>query len=455
MNERSLLDGLTTPAWQIGLGLAFLQATLAGCVASSDESAELVDEVALAANPTPVSQHGALQVVGNRIKDQHGSDVQLRGMSLFWSQWGQTGGPGNEFYKASVVNTLADGWNANLVRAALGVEPDGYLVNPTAEENRVRTVVDAAIAKGIYVIIDWHDHAAHQHTQQARDFFGRMARAYRNTPNVIFEIFNEPLNYHAWTDVKAYAETVIGAIRAEGANNLVVVGTPTWSQDVNLAADNPITQYANIAYTLHFYAGTHGSSLRQKATYALNKGVALFVTEWGTCDASGNGGLNLAESQVWIDYMNTNKLSWANWSLNRKQETASALLPHANTTGPWIGSELTTSGAFVKQKLLDGSGNPGGGDDDDEEPTPSPLFQFSVSPNINPWWIQVAVSNPGRVITSVTAKVGNATYPLVLQSWGEWAISPPSAVPAGTQVIFTATDDQGGVGTFSSQPWPG
>ncbi|EYF05123.1 glycoside hydrolase family 5 protein [Chondromyces apiculatus] len=452
MNERSLLGRLTASIWQIGLGLAALQALVCGCVASSEEQVDPAEEVSLAVNPTPVSQHGALHVDGNRIKDAHGDVVQLRGMSLFWSQWGQTGGPGNEYYKASVVNSLVDSWNVSLVRAALGVEPDGYLANPTAEENRVRTVVNAAVAKGVYVIIDWHDHNAHQHTQQARDFFTRMARDYKNTPNVIFEIFNEPLDYHSWSQVKTYAEDVIGAIRGQGANNLVVVGTPTWSQDVDVAANNPITQYGNIAYTLHFYAGSHKQALRNKATTALNRGIALFVTEWGTTHASGNTGLDLAESQAWINFMDANKLSWANWSLNRKNETAAALLPHANTTGPWVSSELSPSGTFVKQKLLDATQDPG---DDDDDPPPSPSFQFSVSSSINPWWIQVNVANSGQTITGVTAKVGSATYPLTLQSWGDWTISPPSAVPAGTQVIFTATSSNGAVGTFTSAPWPG
>jgi endoglucanase len=365
-------------------------------------------------------------------------------MSLFWSQWG------GSFYNASVVNSLVDNWKVNLVRAAMGVESGGYLTNPAAEKQRVKTVVDAAIAKGIYVIIDWHDHNATQHTQQAKSFFTEMAQQYGNSPNVIFEIFNEP-DDESWSQVKTYAQEVIGAIRGTGANNVIVVGTPTWSQDVDQAANSPITGYSNIAYTLHFYAGTHKQSLRDKASYALSKGIALFVTEWGTCDASGNGGLNLTESQTWINFMNTNKLSWANWSLFDKPETASALNPGASTTGNWPSSALTQSGAFVKQKLLDASG--GGGNP--PPPPPPSTFQFAVSPNINPWWIQVHVDDPGHTVTSVTAKVNSSTYQLQLQSWGDWTISPPSPVPAGTQVLFTATDDVGNVGTFTSQPWPG
>ncbi|OJH40038.1 glycoside hydrolase [Cystobacter ferrugineus] len=294
---------------------------------------------------SPVAANGKLQVVGNQIRNQNGVAVQLKGMSLFWSQWG------GAFYNASVVNSLADNWKVTVVRAAMGVENGGYLTNPAAEKARVKTVVDAAIAKGLYVIIDWHDHNATAHTAQAKAFFTEMAQRYKNTPNVIFEIFNEPDN-ETWTQVRAYAVEIIGAIRATGAPNLVVVGTPTWSQDVDVAASNPITQYPNVAYTLHFYAGTHKQGLRDKAATALSKGIALFVTEFGTCGSSGNGNLNLAETQLWIDFMNSRKLSWANWALNDKAETASALVTGSSTTGNWPDSALTPSGAFIKQKLL-------------------------------------------------------------------------------------------------------
>lgn len=296
---------------------------------------------------TPVAEHGRLVVAGNQIKDEHGAAVQLRGMSLFWSQWS------GQFWNASVVNTLAADWHSSVVRAAMGVEMGGYIEHPEAEKDRVKTVVDAAIAKGIYVIIDWHDHNATQHTQQAKDFFTEMAETYGNKPNVIFEVWNEPDN-ETWPEVKGYAEAVLGAIRGAGANNMVVVGSPTWSQDVDKAADDPITKFSNVAYTLHFYAGTHKQFLRDKASYAMNKGLALFVTEWGTCDASGNGGLDLNESKVWIDFLNQHNVSFANWSLFDKPETASALVPGASTNGGWADAALTESGKFARQKILEG-----------------------------------------------------------------------------------------------------
>jgi endoglucanase len=351
-SSRSVLSGLGLPF----LALVALPATLAlGCVAPVDDSTEVPDTLDEALS-SPAAQHGALHISGSKLLDEHGATVQLKGMSLFWSQWS------GQLWNSGVVGTMADSWHAGVVRAAMGVEMGGYLDNPTAEKNRVKTVVDAAIAKGIYVIIDWHDHNATQHTWQSKQFFTEMAQTYGSSPNVIFEIYNEPVGV-SWGQVKSYAEEVIGAIRSTGANNVVVVGTPTWSQDVDAAADNPITKFSNVAYTLHFYAGSHKQSLRDKATYAISKGLPLFVTEWGTCDASGNGGLDLAESKTWLDFLDKNHISWANWSLFDKQETASALVPGAGNSGGWADSALTQSGLFVKQKMLEGTSNPpsGGG----------------------------------------------------------------------------------------------
>jgi endoglucanase len=292
---------------------------------------------------SPVGRHGSLQVSGNRIVDAAGEAVQLRGMSLFWSQW-------SNFYTTDSVDQLAGDWSATLVRAVLGVENGGYLEAPAANEAKVIAVVDRAIERGIYVIIDWHDHHAQDHLASAQDFFTRMARRYGASPAVLFEIYNEPMGAD-WPAVKAYAESIIAAIRAENARNLIIVGTPKWSQDVDVAALNPLAADGGIAYTLHFYAATHKQWLRNKAEVALAAGLPLFVTEWGSCEANGNGALDPAETATWLDFMNQHQISWANWALNDKAEASSALVPGAGTKGPWSSSALTASGKLVKAAI--------------------------------------------------------------------------------------------------------
>jgi endoglucanase len=299
------------------------------------------------AEPRPVDLYGQLQVVGGRLCSAAGVPIQLTGMSLFWSQWSPA------WDLASLVDTLADHWGCSLVRVAMGVEKGGYLDHPEVEKARVRAVVDAAIAKGIYVIIDWHDHHAEQHEAEAKAFFAEMAAAYHDQPQVLFEIYNEPIDV-PWSTVKSYADSVIRAIRATGAGQVVIVGSPHWSQDVGSAADDPISG-PNIAYTLHFYAATHKEALRKQALNAIGKGIALFVTEWGTCEASGNGVVDQAESTAWLALLDEYRISWANWSLFDKMESASALKPGSSPQGNWTPGDLTVSGMFVLQHLSERS----------------------------------------------------------------------------------------------------
>jgi len=287
----------------------------------------------------PVDVHGDLSVSGNRIVDQNNAVVSFAGNSMFWSN---TNFEAERFYNANVVSWLKQDWNTTIIRAAMGVElSGGYLNDPNANKERVKTIVDAAIAEGLYVIIDWHSHEAEHHRQEAIDFFKEMANLYGGHPNVIYEIYNEPIHVSWSNDVKPYAEAVISEIRAIDPDNLIIVGTPTWSQDVDAASNDPITSSTNIAYTLHFYAGTHRASLRSKAQTALNNGIALMVTEWGTVNADGNGNVDHNSTDEWMDFLEANDIS-------HKNEGASILQPGSSSNGNWSDSSLTESGLKVK-----------------------------------------------------------------------------------------------------------
>ncbi len=291
--------------------------------------------------PTPVSKHGLLRAKGRRIVGEHGKSVSLAGNSFFWSQWMP------QYYTPGVVRWLKNDWKAGIVRVAVGVGPGGYLEHPEAETARVSRVIDAAIAEGLYVIIDWHDHKAHQHEAQATAFFQKMATKYGRKANVIYEIFNEPEKI-SWRDqVKPYSERVIAAIRAIDKDNLILVGSPSWSQDVDIAAADPIKD-SNVAYTLHFYAGTHKEWLRAKAETAMAKGVALLVSEWGTCDANGNGKVDVASTNEWMAFLKKHEISHLNWSVADKVEAASILKPGASSEGGWKAADLTESGELVR-----------------------------------------------------------------------------------------------------------
>ena len=295
-----------------------------------------------------VTTNGRLRTDGNRIVGEHGNPVVITGMSHFWSQWE------GEFYTRETVDWLVQDWQVTLARAALGVHDGelGYQQQPATETAKVRRVIDAAIANDIYVLIDWHDHHAEDHTDDAVAFFSKMARAYGHHPHIIYEIYNEPLNV-SWSDtIKPYAERVIAAIRAHDPDNLIIVGTRNWSQRVDEAAADPIAD-PNVAYTLHFYAGTHQADLRAIAQKALDAGIALMVTEWGTMDSTGDGEIDHASVAEWLAFMQANHLSHASWSIADKAETAAIVQPHVSKISGWTEDELTPNGRLLR-KLLRG-----------------------------------------------------------------------------------------------------
>jgi endoglucanase len=292
----------------------------------------------------PVEYFGPLKIVGSKIVGNGDKPVQLRGMSFFWSQWM------GKYYTDSCVKWLKSDWNCNIVRAAMGVEEGGYLANPEVEKRKVFEVVDAAIKHGLYVIIDWHDHHATDHLKEAKSFFGEMAKKYGHRPNIIYETFNEPLQISWGSMIKPYHQAVIDTIRHYDPDNLIICGTPTWSQDVDIAANDPLVG-TNIGYTLHFYPGTHKQALRDKARIALGKNVALMVTEFGTTEATGDGRVEILETQTWWKFLDDNQISWCNWSVADKVESSASLKPGASALGGWATSQLTESGLFVRAEM--------------------------------------------------------------------------------------------------------
>ena len=302
---------------------------------------------------TAVETHGALSVSGSQIVDAHNQPLSLAGPSLFWSNTGWEGNEGR-YYNADVVAYVQKDWNAGIIRAAIGATtPGGYIELPDENLQRAESVIDAAIAQGMYVIVDWHAHDAHKYPDLAIKFFETIATKYGKYPNIIYELYNEPLNTVDWSSmVKPYAEKLIAKIRAIDKINLIVVGTQTWSQDVDKAADDPIKGFNNIAYVLHFYAGTHKDALRAKAEYAINKGIALIVTEWGSVNANGDGGVHKEETERWLQFMRTHHLTHCNWALSDKKEGASQLKNGTAPDGKWTDADLTEAGLYEKDSVL-------------------------------------------------------------------------------------------------------
>lgn len=297
----------------------------------------------------PVKVNGALQVTGTKLVNQKGQPVILRGMSLGWHNWWP------RFYTAGTVSWLHKDWGCTVIRAAIGVEPDsGYINYPLWGMEKARTVIDAAIKEGIYIIVDWHSH--HIRQAEAKQFFTKIATEYGHYPNIIYEIFNEPAE-NTWPEVKAYSIELIKTIRAIDPDNVILVGSPHWDQDVQLVADDPIKGYKNLMYTLHYYAGTHKQDLRNRGDYALKKGIPLFISESGGMDHTGDGPINTPEWIRWIEWSEKNKISWVDWCISdKKNVTCSVVQPTASSTGNWSRNDLPPWGIQARSLIRKYSG---------------------------------------------------------------------------------------------------
>lgn len=289
-----------------------------------------------------VSENGWLQVKGTQLCNEAGEPIVLRGMSSHGLQWyGQYAGA------QAMANTATFG--ANVFRLAMYTGEGGYLQDPDKLWAAVTQAIDAAVAQDLYVIADWHilsDGDPMANVTQAEDFFTRLARRYKDTPNLLYEVCNEPNGNVSWEgDIRPYAQRVVSAIREE-SRGVILVGSPTWSQDIHRAAEHPL-EGDDLMYTLHFYAGTHGKELRERIDACLKKGLPVFISEWGTSRADGSGGVFLDESRVWLDFLDSRGISWCNWSLCDKAETSAALKPGTSPTNLWTENDLTQSGKFV------------------------------------------------------------------------------------------------------------
>mmetsp|Transcript_90078 Transcript_90078/g.255084 ORF Transcript_90078/g.255084 Transcript_90078/m.255084 type:complete len:471 (+) Transcript_90078:47-1459(+) len=292
---------------------------------------------------TAVQVHGQLRVARGRIVDESGKPVRLRGMSLFYSQWGEA------FYNARAVQWLAEDWNATVVRATMGVEHGGYLSDPDAEREKIEAVVQAAIAAGIYVIIDWHDAHAHDHIDVAGRFFDEMAEKYGSHPNVLFEPYCEPEDKDWSATIKPYHEALVKVIRKH-TPNMIIIGTPHWDQYVDVAANDPVND-TNLAYALHFEAPVHGEWLRQKVSAVLEQRVAIFVSGWTMGNSSERGSIDFRAAQVWMDFLANHSISDVNWALFDGKAHSSALQAPTLLASGWAQSELSGSGRWVRASL--------------------------------------------------------------------------------------------------------
>ncbi len=310
-----------------------------------------------------VKKYGNLQIKGVQLSSQDGDPVQLKGISSHGLQW-------FPFSSGKTIKNAVRFFDIDVLRVALYVEAfknggfwNGYISQPKYMTAKADRMIQEAIYESIYVILSWHIHSDPMlYTSEAKKFFKNAVEKWGGYPNIIFEICNEPEGAIPWRKIRRYAigdpkdtqDGVIDIIRKYDPDkypNIIIVGTPFWSQRVNEAVEAPITEYGNIMYALHFYASEHKADVRQHAINAMSHGLPIFVSEWGTCNYKADGPLDFESSDIWEKWMQDNTISWVNWSLCTKKEKASLLLPSSSIAGPWTDADLTLSGRYIRKLL--------------------------------------------------------------------------------------------------------
>lgn len=297
---------------------------------------------------TPYGQHGALHVENGKLTGADGNTVQLYGMSTHGIAWFP------QYINYDSFHTLRDDWNTNCIRLAMyTAEYGGYCAGGDKEQLKqlVRDGVSYATELGMYVIVDWHilsDCDPNQNKDEAIAFFREMSEAFADNDNVLYEICNEPNSGTSWDSIKSYAEEVIPVIREQKPDAVILVGTPTWSQEIDKAAASPLT-FDNVMYTLHFYAGTHKDDLRNRLETCAQNNLPVFVSEFGMCDASGNGANDFDSTTKWLDLLNKYQISFCCWNLANKDESSSVFKAASTALSDWTDEDFNESGRWIRE----------------------------------------------------------------------------------------------------------
>ena len=290
------------------------------------------------------SVNGRLHVEGNALADASGQIIQLRGVSSHGLTWYA------DFINENLFTQVSKDWNCNMIRLAM------YANIYCSDEkelsySQMKKGIDAAVKADMYVLVDWHmlEYGnPNDQVEEAKEFFERITAEYKDCPNLLFEICNEPNGPADWGDVLAYANQVIPVIRKNIPDSVIVVGTPEWDKNLAGALLRPL-EFDNVTYVLHFYAASHKEGLRGELQAAIDAGLPVFISECGICEADGDGTIDFASAAEWFTFLNEYKISYAIWSLSDKDESSAFFQPGFDPYSTIREQDLTTAGKWVKE----------------------------------------------------------------------------------------------------------
>lgn len=299
----------------------------------------------------------ALHIEEGKIFNDRKAEVVLRGMSTHGLGWYP------RYANANALATLKQ-QGANVIRLAMYSDAnEGYLEEPY-NLDFVYMGIENAISQSMYVIVDWHilkDANPLQHQSEAVAFFEEIAAHYGTTPNIIYEICNEPNGDTTWEDIRAYADTVIPTIRKYNEDALIIVGTPEFSTRLDVAMKDPLP-YDNLLYAYHKYIDVSKQSIPEYywLEQAVKQNFPVIVSEWGIAYGKDSyqqeltkqkgiqeDSLVLEPALQFLTYMQEHSLSWCGWSLSNDPEIHSAIRSDCEKLSGWMEADLTPGGKLM------------------------------------------------------------------------------------------------------------
>jgi endoglucanase len=267
--------------------------------------------------------------------------------SLEWGSGNWMGCAGDANFTDVDYNRIK-AWRVSAVRLPLSqANWLGRRCNTATYMRSVDAAVAKANARGMYAILDlhWSDVSGRASCdagcvtgQQAMPdadsivFWRQVAARYANRPGVIFDLYNEPhdVPWSCWRNggcsvqsaatanggtrvsyTAAGMQQLLDAIRAQGANNLVLAAGLDWAYDLSGVASGYALSGANVAYDTHVYTQFHSTTADWDAHFGLLAATKpVTSTEFGSVDCSSNVTSRL------LDYFQAKAMSWTIWSWN-------------------------------------------------------------------------------------------------------------------------------------------
>lgn len=289
-----------------------------------------------------------LKAQGTKIVDANGKDVVLTGLS--------TPDPHrlyqlDKFSLEYYQDVFKLGGNA----IRIPVNPSRYLADDYYMWRFLDPIVKWAGENNFYVILDWDcsgnpvsgegenltDISNHVE-EKTNDFWEATAKHFKDTPNVVFEIYSEPEGIEAekWAEI---TNGVISTIRNQGANQLIIVGSLNKGYDISWAKEVELDD-DNVALAMHIYPDLDYESII--TSYDID--MPLIVTAWGFIDTDSVtksdkfGGSADSFGKPLMDLLNSSKISWIASCYDDKLEPAMFYKDTEN---------LTFYGKFVVEQL--------------------------------------------------------------------------------------------------------